>query len=107
MNHQQRFDVGGVGRCADRVEVALHELAIATLLSVLAAPNGADVIPLERCADLVDVLRDKTSQRNGQVESQRDIAAAVVEKAEQLLVGLFATFAEQNLGVLQRGRVDR
>lgn len=53
------------------------------------------------------MLSGEASQRDGQIESQRDIAVAVVAEAKQLLVGLVSTFSEQNLRVLQRGRVDR
>ena len=61
VDHQHGFDVGGHAAGADRVEVALHELAIAAVLRVLAAPDGGDVIALERRAQLVRMLRRETA----------------------------------------------
>ena len=92
---------------ADRVEVALHELAVAAALRVLAAPHGGDVVPLERRAELADVLGGKAGQRHGEIEPQADVAAAVVLEAVELLVGLRAAFAEEDFEVLERRRVDR
>lgn len=70
-------------------------------MSVLAAPDGADVVSLEWCTDFVNVLCDEASQRDRQIESQGDVAAAVVEETKQLLVGFVAALAEQNLRVLE------
>ena len=36
IDHQHRFDVGGHRQGADRVEIALHELAVAAALGILA-----------------------------------------------------------------------
>ena len=94
-------------RGADRVEVALHELAVAAALRVLAAPHGGDVVALERRAQLADVLGGEAGQRHGEVEPQADVAAAVVLEAVELLVGFRAALAEQDFEVLQRRRVDR
>ena len=107
VNDQQGFDVGGVGLRANRVEVTLHELAVATLLRVLAAPDSADVIPLERSAQRLSVLRGKACQRNGQIKTQGNIAIAVILKTVELLVGLIAAFAEQDFCVFERRRIDR
>ena len=94
-------------RRADRVEIALHELAIAAALRVLAAPDGGDVITLERHAEFVDVLRDEPGQRHGQVEPHADFATAMISKLVELLVGLVAPLAGEDFEVLERRRVDR
>ena len=107
MNDEQRLDVGGVGVGADGVEVALDELAIPTALGVLTAPDGSDVITLERRSNLSQVLRCKACERHGQVEPHRHVAVAAVLELEELLVGFLAPFAGQNLGILQGGSVDR
>ena len=91
---------------ADGVEIALHELAVAAALGVLAAPDGGDVVALERRAQLVDVLRGEAGQRHRQVETQPDPAAAVVLELVELLVGLFAPFAGQDFQIFQGRRVD-
>ena len=95
VDHQRRLDVGGDRQRADRVEVALHELAVAAALRVLAAPHRGDVVALERRAQLVDVLGDEARQRHRQVEPHADVAPAVVLKAVELLVGLVAPLAER------------
>ena len=107
VDHQGGFDVGGDRAGADRVEVALHELAVAAALRVLAAPDGGDVIALERRAQLADVLGGEPGQRHRQVEPQPDPTAAVVLKLVELLVGLLAPLAGEDFQVLQRRRVDR
>ena len=93
---------------ADRVEIALHELAVAAPLRVLAAPDRGDVIPLERRAELVPMCW-ATNRASGTVRSNRmpDVAPAVILKAIELLVGLVAPFAGEDFEVLQRRRVDR
>jgi hypothetical protein len=48
VDHQRGFDVGGVRLRADRVKVALHELAEPAGLRALAPPDGAEVVALER-----------------------------------------------------------
>ena len=103
---QGHLDVGRVGRGADRVEVALEELAVATPLGVLAPPHRGQVVALERGADGSQVLGGEAGEGNGEVEAEGDVPAAVVGEAEQLLVGLLAALAHQHLGVLQRRGVD-
>jgi len=107
VDDQQRLNVCGVGVRSNGVEVALHEFAVATFLSVLAAPDLADVIPLEGSAQFPGVLSRESGQRDRQVKPQGDVAVAVIGKAVKLLVRFVAAFAEQNLRVFQRGSVDR
>ncbi len=107
VNHEQRLGVGHVRVGADRVEIALDELAVASLLRLLGPPHGRDVIPLEGRADLLQVLRGEAGQGHGQVEPHGDVAFPLVGEAEELLVGLFAPFSQQDFGVFERGRVDR
>ena len=106
VDHQGRFDVGGDRAGADGVEIALHELAIAAALSVLAPPYRGDVVSLERDAQFVEMFGGEAGQRHRQVEPQPHPAAAVVLKLVELLVGLFAPLAGQDFQVLQGGRVD-
>ena len=107
VDHQGGFDVGGDRAGADGVEVALHELAVAAALRVLAPPDRGDVVSLQRDAQLVDVLRGEAGQRHRQVEPQPHPAPAVVLELVELLVGLLAPLAGQDFQVLQRRRVDR
>ena len=65
----------------------------------MVAPEGEDQFAL--------VLRDVTRQRHGQVVAQGNLAAALVGELEQLLVGLAAALALDDLGVLEDGRIDR
>ena len=107
VDDQRRFDVAGVGGGADGVEVALPELAVAALAGVLAAPDRAHVIALERRAELADVLGREAGERHRQVEAQGHVAVAMIAEAVDELVGFVAALAEQDLGVFQGRRVDR
>ena len=107
MGHEERLDVGEDALRTDRVEVALEELAIAASLRVLAPPNEPDVVALEGCPETSDVLRREASERHGEVEPHGDVPAAIVLEPIRLLVCLGAALAEQDLGVLERRRVDR
>ena len=78
MDDQHGFDVRGDGFRADRVEVALHEFAVAASLRVFAPPDRGDVIALQRHAQLADVLRGEAGQRHRQIEPQPDPPPAVV-----------------------------
>ena len=106
VDHQRRFDIGGDGKGADGVEIALHEFAVAAALRVLAAPHGGDVVALERRAQLADVLGGEARQRHRQVEPHAHLTAAVVLEAVELLVGFLAPFAGEDFQIFQGRRVD-
>ena len=59
------FDVGNGGEGADRIEIALHEFTITAALGVFAAPDGGDVIALERRAEFGEVLGGEAGQGHG------------------------------------------
>ncbi len=107
VDHQRRLDVGNDTGSADRVEVALHELAIASALRVLAAPDGGDVVTFERSSQLRNMLSNEAGERDGQVEPQAHSPAAMIDKLVQLSIGLLAPLAGQDLQVFQRGCIDR
>ncbi len=107
MDDEDGFDVDGQTRAADRVEVALHEFAVPAPLLPLATKHVADVVPLEWNSQLRHVLRHESGERDGQVETQSDFSLTVVDEPVQLLVGLGAPLAEQNLQILDRRRLDR
>ena len=107
MDHEQCFDVGCVRGGSDGVEVTLNEFAVSSLLRLFGSPDGADVVPLEGRADLLQVLGCVAGQRDGQVEPHGDVAISLVGEAEQLLVGFVAAFAQKNFAVLQGRGVDR
>ena len=106
VNDQHCFNIRGVGVGADGVEVALVELAVAPVLSILAAPDRADVVALEGCAELADVLGSKAGKRYGQIEAQGHVAAPVIREAIHLLVALVAAFAGEYFAVFKGGRVN-
>ena len=91
---------------AYHVEITLPELAVAALLGLLAAPDLAYVVALEREAEYALVCGHITCEGHCEVESQRDVASSVVRETEHLLIGLSAAFAEKNLGVFERGGID-
>ena len=53
------------------------------------------------------VLGREPGERHGEVEPEAHVAAAVILEAIELLVGLVAPLARQDLEVLERRRVDR
>ena len=107
VHDEHHFQVGhGAGR-ADRVEVALHELAVAAPLRVLPPPDGCQVIPLEWQPQFVHVLGGEPGEGHGEVEPHADVAATVILEAVELLVGLLASLAREDLEVFQRRRIDR
>ena len=70
----RRLGVGHDPLGPDGVEVALDELAEPPLGRPLAAEDRADRIPLERHAQLVDVLGHEPRQGDGQVEPEGELA---------------------------------
>ena len=92
---------------ADGVEIALPEFAVTAVAGVLAAPDRAHVIALERRAELADVLGGEAGERHGQVETQGHVAAAVIREAVDQLVRFARRPCPEDLGVLQGRRVDR
>ena len=107
MRDEDGFGIGGGALGADRVEIALHEFAVAAALGVFAAPDRGDVVALERRAEFADVLGGEAGERHGQVEAEADVAAAVVLEAVELLVGFRAPFAEEDFQILECRRIDR
>ena len=103
MDHEGRFDVGHDAGRADRVEVALHELAVPASLRVLTAQDGGDVVTLEGYSEFADMLGDETGQRHGQVEPQSHSTTTVIDELVQLAIGLCPPFALEDLEVLERG----
>ena len=107
-NHESDLAIGGHAAGTDRVEVALGELAEAAGLRVLTPPDRSDVIALERQAQRRRVLAHKASERDCEIEAQRDVAPAGVGEAEQLLADFGSVFhlGQQYLGVFERRCVD-
>ena len=103
--------VGDDALGADRVEVALHELAEPPLGGPLAAKHRADGVPLERHPERIDVLGDEPGQRHGQVEPQRQLAGrpSFIGDLEDLPQDLFRAgpLAGQDLHPLDMRRLDR
>src|SRR5882724_6969001 len=59
-----------------RVDVALIELAEPAARGAVSAPDGLNLIALEEARKLVLILRDDTSQRNGQIVTKREVGLA-------------------------------
>ena len=63
-------------RRANRIDIALEELAEAPPRGSIGAPDGLNLIPLEELRQLVLVLGDDARERNRQVVAQREIRLA-------------------------------
>ena len=107
VNHQGHFDVGGVGRGADQIEIALPEFAVAAVSRVFAAPHRSHGVALERDAQLPDILRREAGERHRQIEAEGHIAAAVIDEPIDELVRLLPAFAQQDFRKFEGRGVDR
>ena len=107
MDDEHCLEVSHGARRADRVEVALHKLAIPAPLRVFTPPHRRHVIPLEGRAKHPNVLSAEPGEGHGEVKPQSHVAATVVLEAVELLVGLLAPLAGEDLQVFKRRRVDR
>ena len=107
VNDQGRLDVGGVGRRADGVEIALPELAVAALSRVLAAPHWPHVIALEGRIQILDVHGGETRKRDGEIEAQSHVAVAVVAETVNEAIRFLTAFSQENFRVFQGGGVNR
>ena len=107
MDDEHRLEIGQLARRPDRVEVALHEFTVAAALRVLAAPHRRHVVALEGEPELADVLRAEPGEGHGEVEPHPHLAPPVILEVVELLVGLLAPLAGEDLEVLKRRRVDR
>ena len=104
---EEDLQVRGGGVRPHDVEVDLHELPIPSALRVLPAPDLCRVPAPEGEAQLRDMRRHEPGEGNGEVESHRNVPAAVIGEPVDLFVGLTAALAEEHLGELEHGRVDR
>ena len=95
------------------VDVALVELAEASLRRAIGAPHRLDLISLEKLRQVVLILRDDARERHREVVSQREVrfaaglVLAALEDLEDELVALFAVLPEERLNVLERRRFER
>ena len=89
------------------------ELAKAPTRWAIGAPDGLNLVPLEKLRQLVVILRHDASERNSEIVPQRQIGLAagpVLSAAENLvnqLVAFLAVFADERLDVLERRRLER
>ena len=104
----------------DHVDVALVELAIASLLRALTAIDPLDLIAAEREVQLVLVLGHVARERHREIEPERELwhrgdragGLPLRERARgldevHLLLRLAARLREQHARELERGRLDR
>jgi hypothetical protein len=65
------------------------------------------VVATEREIELLDVLGHEACEGDSEVKAKGDIASTVIGEAVDLLVGLAASLAEEDLRVLEGRGVDR
>src|SRR5204863_10063823 len=98
---------------ADAVNVALVELAEASARGAIRAPDGLNLVALEKPGELVAVLGDDARERDGQIIAERQVGLAralvlaALEDFEDELVALLAVLAQERLDVFDRGRLQR
>src|SRR5438067_1708857 len=94
-------------RRADRIDVALVELAKPSAGGPVRPPDRLNLIALEELRQLVLVLRNHACERHGEIVPKREIrlpACLVLPAFEDLeneLVALFAVLAEERFDVLE------
>ena len=100
-------------RRADRVHVALVELAEAAARGPVGAPHRLNLVALEESRQLAAVVGDDARERNGQVVAQREVGLpggltfAALQHLVYELVAFFAVLPGQRLDVLERRRLER
>ena len=100
-------------RRADRVHVALEELAEAPARRPVGPPDRLHLIPLEELGQLGLVVGDHAGQGHrevvaqGQIGLSRGLALAALQDLEDELIALVAVLAQQRLEVLDGRRLDR
>ena len=67
------LDLGNRAGLADDVDIALHELAVATLLGSFGTPDGSNLDGSEHRRQLAAVAGVKPGQRNREVEPQPQV----------------------------------
>src|SRR5690242_15842826 len=109
--NQFRFDDHRSG--AEHIDVALIELAEATARGTIGAPDGLDLITLEKFWQLRFVLRDHARQRHSEIVAQSEIGFArlfmfaALENFEDELITFFAILAHQGLDVFDGRSLQR
>ena len=106
MHNQHHFQIGNGAGCANRVEVALHELAVASALCVFTAPDCCHVVALKGRAEDANVLGAEPGKWNGEIKTHSHLATTMIGKAVELLICLLASLPCQNFQILKRRRVD-
>ena len=106
VDDEQCFNICCVTGAADCVEVTLHELTESTTSRPLTAPNRTYVIPPKGSPQRLYVLCCKPCQWHGQVEPHGNVTISLVQEPKHLFVRFFATFAQQDFGILERRSVD-
>ena len=95
---------------AERLDVELHELAVASLLRALVAEHRADAPELRGLRALVHlVLEVGADHRGGELRTERDAAAALVREGVHFLfddVGRLADSAAEELRMLEDGEIN-
>ena len=107
--HHAHFGVGGGRGRPDRVGVELHELAEAAGAGLLVAKHPADAIGAIGLRQRVEIFRDITGERRGQIIAQRQPLLVVVLKGEHALIGpvlVGQEFAER-VGIFDGRSFDR
>ena len=100
-------------RRANRIDIALEELAEPPACGPVGTPDGLNLVPLEELRQLVLVLGDDTRERNREVVTQREIrlaarfVLAALQNLENEPVALFAVLPLQRLDVLEGRRLER
>src|ERR1043166_364806 len=98
---------------AEHVDIALIELAKAATRGTIGAPDGLNLVTLEKFGELVLILRDDARQRHSQIVTQREIGFAgllvfaALEDLENELIAFFTVLAQQRFDVFDGGSFER
>src|SRR5215470_9558849 len=113
MHRRNDLRVGHDRRRAQRVQVALGELAVPAMAGPVGAPDRPHRVALVRRWQLAAVGGGHPGQRHRHVVTQRQVGLAgalmlpATEDFEDQLVALVAVFAQQDVEALEGGRGER
>ena len=104
-HRREHFCVGDLRFGSDRVEVELGELAEASFVGLVGAPDRRDLVAPKR-ARQIGVLRDDSRQGHGQIEAEAELLLFRIADPEERLLRFLPGASGEDVQILDRGRAE-